>query len=97
MVFWIFLCFLGPTPENVIKQYTELVGRPFLPPFYALGFQLCRYGYNSLANLKAAVDRTIEQVYHLIFNMQVFIILIDNLILHMIKLILLVYQNILIK
>ena len=51
--------FSGPTPENVVQQYTELVGRPFLPPYYALGFQLCRYGYNSLANLKAAVDRTL--------------------------------------
>jgi maltase-glucoamylase len=52
--------FSGPSPENVIQQYTELVGRPFFPPYYALGFQLCRYGYNSLANLKAAVDRTIN-------------------------------------
>ena len=52
--------FSGPTPENVIQQYTELVGRPMFPPYYALGFQLCRYGYNSLANLKAAVDRTIS-------------------------------------
>lgn len=51
--------FSGPTPEDVIHQFTNLVGKPFLPPYYALGFQLCRYGYNSLTNLKAAVDRTL--------------------------------------
>jgi alpha-glucosidase (family GH31 glycosyl hydrolase) len=29
-----------------------------MPPYWSLGFQLCRYGYNKLSNLKAAVDRT---------------------------------------
>lgn len=29
-----------------------------MPPYWALGFQLCRFGYNSLENLKAAVNRT---------------------------------------
>ena len=28
-----------------------------MPPYWALGFQLCRYGYNSLAKLKETVDR----------------------------------------
>lgn len=32
--------FAGPTPESVIRQYTSLVGKPFLPPYYALGFQV---------------------------------------------------------
>ncbi|ODM93071.1 Maltase-glucoamylase, intestinal [Orchesella cincta] len=53
-----FYFFLGPTPENTVQQYTEAVGRPQLPPYWALGFQLCRYGYNNIANMKAAVDRT---------------------------------------
>ncbi|KAF4522929.1 hypothetical protein B566_EDAN012624 [Ephemera danica] len=50
----------GPTPEDVIKQYTNIVGRSFLPPYWSLGFQLSRYGYNSLENLTAAVERTIS-------------------------------------
>ena len=29
-----------------------------MPPYYALGFQLSRWGYNSLTNMKAAVERT---------------------------------------
>lgn len=53
--------FLGPTPENVVQQYTQLIGRPYMPPYWALGFQLCRYGYNSLANLRRAVEETRAQ------------------------------------
>lgn len=53
--------FLGPTPALALQQYTSVIGRPILPPYWALGFQLCRYGYNTLDNLKAAVSRTRRQ------------------------------------
>ena len=48
---------MGPDPESVADQYTQLVGRPYMPPLWALGFQLCRYGYGNLDNLKEVVDR----------------------------------------
>ncbi|XP_070541629.1 maltase-glucoamylase-like [Ptychodera flava] len=51
-----FFMFLGPSPENVVQQYTEFIGRPFLPPYWALGFQLCRWGYNNLTNVMKVVD-----------------------------------------
>lgn len=50
--------FLGPQPESVISQYTEAIGHPVMPPYWALGFHLSRYGYDTLDNMRAAVDRT---------------------------------------
>nr|XP_041566848.1 sucrase-isomaltase, intestinal isoform X1 [Taeniopygia guttata] len=52
-----FYLFMGPTPENVVQQYTEAIGRPHMPAYWSLGFQLSRWGYNSLDVLKATVDR----------------------------------------
>ncbi|KAH9504147.1 hypothetical protein Btru_065110, partial [Bulinus truncatus] len=53
-----FYMFLGPSPEEVIQQYTGVIGRPVMPPYWALGFQLCRYDYHNITNLKEAVDST---------------------------------------
>ncbi|XP_060814039.1 lysosomal alpha-glucosidase-like [Bombus pascuorum] len=51
--------FLGPTPTDVIKQYSEIIGKPFLPPYWSLGFHLCRYGYGTLEKTKEIWNRTI--------------------------------------
>ncbi|KAK7074034.1 hypothetical protein SK128_000929 [Halocaridina rubra] len=53
-----FFMVLGPDPEMVVAQYTFLIHRPMIPPYWALGFQLCRYGYASLEELQQAVNRT---------------------------------------
>ncbi|CAF1092425.1 unnamed protein product, partial [Brachionus calyciflorus] len=52
-----FYVFLGPEPENVIQQFTEYFGRTFFPPYWALGFQISRYGYLDLDDMKQVLDR----------------------------------------
>uniref|UniRef100_A0A8C1T534 alpha-glucosidase n=1 Tax=Cyprinus carpio TaxID=7962 RepID=A0A8C1T534_CYPCA len=42
-----FYMVMGPTPEEVVQQYNEMIGRPVLPAYWSLGFQLCRYGYSN--------------------------------------------------
>ncbi|XP_045144841.1 maltase-glucoamylase, intestinal [Echinops telfairi] len=52
-----FYVFLGSTPEQVVQEYLELIGRPVLPSYWALGFQLSRYDYGTLDNMKQVVER----------------------------------------
>ncbi|KAF8976085.1 hypothetical protein BGZ46_008584 [Entomortierella lignicola] len=48
--------FTGPTPQQVIQQYTELIGRPCMIPYYAQGFHICRWGYDTLEKVKDVVS-----------------------------------------
>uniref|UniRef100_A0A914EEX1 P-type domain-containing protein n=1 Tax=Acrobeloides nanus TaxID=290746 RepID=A0A914EEX1_9BILA len=50
--------FPGPKPEDVIKQYEQVIGKPMLPAYWAFGFQLCRWGYQGLEEVKQVVART---------------------------------------
>ncbi|KAF9918832.1 alpha-glucosidase maltase [Lobosporangium transversale] len=49
--------FTGPTPQQVIQQYTELIGRPCMIPYYAQGFHICRWGYDTLDKVKDVVAK----------------------------------------
>lgn len=53
-----FFVFLGPEPESVVKQYSEVIGRTFMPPYFTLGFQLSRWGYQNTSEIRAVVERT---------------------------------------
>ncbi len=37
--------FEGPTPEKVIERYTDLTGKPYLPPRWAFGYLISRFSY----------------------------------------------------
>ncbi|XP_041987755.1 uncharacterized protein LOC121739381 [Aricia agestis] len=49
--------FLGPSPQAVVSQYTSLIGRPVMPPYWSLGFHLCKYNYGSLNATKEVWQR----------------------------------------
>jgi alpha-glucosidase (family GH31 glycosyl hydrolase) len=48
--------FVGPTPDDVMRQYQEVIGKPTLPPYWAFGFHQCRWGYNTLEETKQVVQ-----------------------------------------
>uniref|UniRef100_A0A8C5WMN8 Lysosomal alpha-glucosidase n=1 Tax=Leptobrachium leishanense TaxID=445787 RepID=A0A8C5WMN8_9ANUR len=55
-----FYVFLGPNPKAVVRQYQEVVGFPFMPPMWGLGFHLCRWGY-STTNITREVVRNMTK------------------------------------
>ncbi|KAI1705427.1 glycosyl hydrolases family 31 domain-containing protein [Ditylenchus destructor] len=52
--------FPGPTPEQVLQQYHKLIGRPFLPTFWSLGFQLCAFGYKNAKEVEETIKSQIK-------------------------------------
>ena len=44
--------FAGPTPPDAIKQYVSAVGLPTFQQYWTLGYHHCRWGYESLDEMK---------------------------------------------
>jgi len=49
---FIYYFFVGPTPREVLAQYTYLTGRMPLPPLWALGYHQSRWGYRDAGRLR---------------------------------------------
>ena len=52
-----FFVFAGPSPEDVTRQYTSVIGRSYLFPYWSLGFQLCRWGYQNTKEVRDLIAR----------------------------------------
>nr|KJR73199.1 MAG: alpha-glucosidase [Thermoproteus sp. AZ2] len=57
----IYLIF-GPSPMEVLEAYAEITGKPFLPPRWALGYQISRYTYYPQDYVAALVDKIASEV-----------------------------------
>ena len=42
-------------PDEIIHSYQEVIGRPAMPPYWALGFHQCRQGYKNLEEVREVV------------------------------------------
>ena len=44
--------FYGPQMQDVVTSYTDLTGKPELPPLWALGYHQCKWSYYPESNVK---------------------------------------------
>ncbi|MEP2935321.1 MAG: glycoside hydrolase family 31 protein [Gilvibacter sp.] len=42
----------GPTMERVVTKYTDLTGKPEMPPLWALGYHQCKWSYYPESNVR---------------------------------------------
>uniref|UniRef100_A0A4W6DRM1 Lysosomal alpha-glucosidase n=1 Tax=Lates calcarifer TaxID=8187 RepID=A0A4W6DRM1_LATCA len=49
--------FLGPDPQSVTRQYLQVIGYPMMPPYWSLGFHLCRWGYTTTNTTRRVAQR----------------------------------------
>ncbi len=47
----------GPSTADVVRRYTDLTGKPPMPPLWALGYQQSRWGYSSDADIRGIAGR----------------------------------------
>ncbi|XP_063907237.1 neutral alpha-glucosidase AB-like [Zophobas morio] len=47
--------FLGPSPVDVVRQYTSLTGVAHLPPIWTLGYHQCRWGYADQQDVQTVI------------------------------------------
>ncbi|WP_141432317.1 glycoside hydrolase family 31 protein [Bacillus sp. 03113] len=51
----------GPTPKQVLEQYTYLTGRMPIPPKWAIGYHQSRYSYETEAEVRELASKFIEK------------------------------------
>ena len=65
--------FVTDTPEEMVALYTDTIGKPFMPPRWALGFQLSRWGYDTLDKMDQVVKGGILNINFIINRLSRFL------------------------
>lgn len=56
-----FYTFEGSSIEEILERYTQLTGRPFLPPMWAFGYMISRYSYFPQDKVIELVDLLLKE------------------------------------
>ena len=52
-----FLLFLGSSnPEELLEKYHKFIGASTIPPFWAMGYHQCRWGYKNVQEISAVIE-----------------------------------------
>jgi lysosomal alpha-glucosidase len=46
--------------RNDISRYFKTIGKPFLPPYWSLGYHQCKFDYGSLDRTKQVLKQTLD-------------------------------------
>jgi len=52
----------GPSPANVVQQYSALAGNTYLPPLFSIGYHQCRWNYRDEADVDQVDDGFDENI-----------------------------------
>ena len=47
----------GPSPLDVIRQFSDVLGKPNMPSYWSLGWHQCRWGYRTVQDVQAVVSQ----------------------------------------
>uniref|UniRef100_A0A915IZA1 Glucosidase II subunit alpha n=1 Tax=Romanomermis culicivorax TaxID=13658 RepID=A0A915IZA1_ROMCU len=49
--------FMGPSPKDVFRQFTDFFGAMPLPPLFSIGYHQCRWNYNDMEDVKTVNEK----------------------------------------
>ncbi|RWS03697.1 lysosomal alpha-glucosidase-like protein, partial [Dinothrombium tinctorium] len=55
-----FFIFVNENPASVVQDYIHLIGLPVMPPLWAFGFHISRYGWRNVDHMKQVRSRTLN-------------------------------------